>query len=594
MRGLTALLLVVVGFVAAIAMQNPSTARNNAVAFSASNAIYTPSPFPQVQSLQDAHVQQQQLNSAENNLIAAQLNVTRSAEEARAAHFAALSAQATSDHTALQATDVAAVATTQAHAAAQATADHWQIVTFDAQQAQFQADNLATSQAQSLIAEATRAAIAIISTQSVNQINQANAAATSEAHATTVAQQAIYNAQRDQRIALQRAAQNREVALLIAVVLLALTVVIGSWLTFEYITAQRESQRPIQHITIDGRTLTVAHPDWNVIDQPAQIAATAPNQSRSLSEPPDFSFLNNQRIVPTAISHLSDQPVILLNGAQGTGKTAFALHLAAERPNALVIDPKPRTPWPQSADKIIGRGYNWQTITNALANLIDEMESRYNKMSRDHSYNPAEMWIIIDEWPSLATNVDDAADILKRIIFEGREAALRMILITQSADVRTLGIEGQGALREAFTFVNLSKDIRGNRSATIVRGDDSRTFPHPGPYTPPSPQRTPVAPVIESVEPQLDWIDEMLPTQHTDLDTPQTFDAGTADDVLIGRIRRFYHQSSSIRELARLVFNHADGGGSYSARIKDLLNYMNLPTPASPQKPIFLSGEIIA
>ena len=202
-------------------------------------------------------------------------------------------------------------------------------------------------------------------------------------------------------------------------------------------------------------------------------------QRKPRRQPTEPLSSSNQDTAPSKVR--TDSPIDFLKTAQrmmvvgvtGTGKTTIATALAATRSNCIAIDPKPRTKWGNHV-KVVGRGYEDDTVTSELANLINEMKSRSQRMIDDESYTPDDLFIFLDEWPYLVS-LDGAKETIIKLILQGREFGMYVVLLTQSDDVKTLGISGQGQLRESFVIVRL-KNTRGKRTAHIVWGDDEYMF----------------------------------------------------------------------------------------------------------------------
>lgn len=167
---------------------------------------------------------------------------------------------------------------------------------------------------------------------------------------------------------------------------------------------------------------------------------------------------------------------MLIVGASDTGKTTLLNHYIDRRlqaPNAeiLVIDPHAEpTHWQNC--KVIGRGSNHDEITQTLDKLVRIMERRYEEIGagtvKTGMHPP--ITVIIDEWMSIAYMCDNATHTLIRLLTESRKAAFSVIIGTHSKRVKSLGLTGQGDLKEGFTIVQL-KQIGIERTATVDLGD---------------------------------------------------------------------------------------------------------------------------
>jgi hypothetical protein len=68
----------------------------------------------------------------------------------------------------------------------------------------------------------------------------------------------------------------------------------------------------------------------------------------------------------------------------------------------------------------------------------------------------APLTIFIDEYPAIAANCPSAKQAFLTLAREGAKARMRLVILTQDANVETLGISGQGAVRRNFTRLLLS------------------------------------------------------------------------------------------------------------------------------------------
>ena len=66
------------------------------------------------------------------------------------------------------------------------------------------------------------------------------------------------------------------------------------------------------------------------------------------------------------------------------------------------------------------------------------------------------MIVIIDEFPAIASSLGKGAtDTVKLLAREARKVSIRMCLLSQGAEVKTLGLEGEGSIRECFAMLRL-------------------------------------------------------------------------------------------------------------------------------------------
>jgi hypothetical protein len=111
------------------------------------------------------------------------------------------------------------------------------------------------------------------------------------------------------------------------------------------------------------------------------------------------------------------------------------------------------------------------------------MEQRYQEISEglvregDHE----RITIIIDEWMAIEGQCSNASETIKRLLTESRKAVFSIYIGTHSERVRSLGLEGQGDLRDGFTIVRLSV-VNGQHRATLDNGNGELPVILPGPY----------------------------------------------------------------------------------------------------------------
>jgi hypothetical protein len=155
----------------------------------------------------------------------------------------------------------------------------------------------------------------------------------------------------------------------------------------------------------------------------------------------------------------NDFPHLFLLGKSGSGKSYLSDRLVRFLDGfAVVITPK-RMPKDFQGLQVIGLPYSYQAIHQALTALEDLMIEREAEMQRTGKTDFPPVNVILDELPVSSSGCkDEGLDLLKplkAIIRAGRTSKIRLIILAQGAEVKALGIEGEGALRDSLTYIYL-------------------------------------------------------------------------------------------------------------------------------------------
>ena len=172
---------------------------------------------------------------------------------------------------------------------------------------------------------------------------------------------------------------------------------------------------------------------------PPPAAATAPPTTAPLP------FTHWRKLVHTAHN-------VIVVGAPQSGKSTLTrafLPALAHSGQICLIDPHDQAndwPWPA-----LGSGRDYPAIAQALAHLTDEMTRRYR---RPGPHPP--LAVIIDEVPSITLHRKREWEThYPQLVFEGAKVRLKTWILTQSAQVKPLGLEGKGDLRDSLLFLYL-------------------------------------------------------------------------------------------------------------------------------------------
>ncbi len=218
----------------------------------------------------------------------------------------------------------------------------------------------------------------------------------------------------------------------------------------------------------------------------------------------------------------------LIVGVQDAGKSTLLRYLAddaREISRVAIVDPHTYNgKWPAGCD-VVGAGRDFGTIDQALAALLHMMNSRYQRMAQGHSdrCNEVPVTVIVDEWLAIARFCPGAREAIVTLLSESRKAAMRVYVACHSDSVKSLGLDGQGDLRDGFEIYHLEVSQQsGARRAYLEirrRGQSRHVTPLalPGPYTNGNGGngwRVETSPLVELAAPQPNGVEAQVLQMH--------------------------------------------------------------------------------
>ncbi|MBN1220091.1 MAG: RsfS/YbeB/iojap family protein [Anaerolineae bacterium] len=332
-----------------------------------------------------------------------------------------------------------------------------------------------------------------------------------------------------------------------AVTLLTLiATIVGSiylvWLAWHSI---RHRARRDEAITreMENKASIITH-DHNHVAYQCQDGQLYPIYAPGLRQP-DLLQLPNRTEVDLLAALLNEQRV-LIKGPSNTGKTNLLQWIASRKQNVLVLDPHSH-PSKWAGCQVVGTGSNHQEIAVALDKLVATMVERYQDIAigaiLEGQHPP--LTVIIDEWMSIAYQVDNAKQVMVRLLTESRKAAFSIYVGSHSERVASLGLDGKGDLRDGFCLVRLSL-ANGEYRATIDYGQGEVTARLPGKFYP-QPYFT----------------------------IPDILDTAIEPNELEAQILELYGHGTGVSQIAQDVYGQQNGYNN--GKVKDVLAKFGVP-----------------
>lgn len=195
---------------------------------------------------------------------------------------------------------------------------------------------------------------------------------------------------------------------------------------------------------------------------------------------------NLPEIKTTLLADIKDCQRLLIVGGSGTGKTSLLLHIAKQRKNIgdlIILDSNGKKgKWGNYP--VIGLGYDHQAIKNELVRLNDVLKTRFNEYAfgnigeREHSL----ITIIADEWHIISTEIKEIADLIRPILTQGRKLSIDLIVGSNGATAKSLGLAGEMDLVNNFEAVLRLSKVKNDRLVNVDFGEGEVIYQHCGAF----------------------------------------------------------------------------------------------------------------
>jgi hypothetical protein len=140
---------------------------------------------------------------------------------------------------------------------------------------------------------------------------------------------------------------------------------------------------------------------------------------------------------------------ILIVGNKDSGKTTLLQSLIGLRQGLhCVFDPHNAPNKWVSSNQVVGGGLDYEAIAHGLQNEYQRMHTRAQEMSKQGNSAWQEVTLVADEWRAITQELDgkqgrfNAADVLLKILTQGRKFDMRFLAASHNDTTASLGVAG--------------------------------------------------------------------------------------------------------------------------------------------------------
>lgn len=174
--------------------------------------------------------------------------------------------------------------------------------------------------------------------------------------------------------------------------------------------------------------------------------------------------------IKTALS----KPHMLLLGETNSGKSTLVKFLVSHASAPSLVLDSHAAPDDWQNMNVIGMGRNYPAIGQEVDRLVELMNNRYELRGQGQKqFEP--LIVVLDEFPACVANLGKSfTENIMLLVREARKVSIKLIVLSQGSEVKSLGIEGQGSIRECFAMIAIGKFA--TEKAKSMKDEQIKTF----------------------------------------------------------------------------------------------------------------------
>jgi hypothetical protein len=168
------------------------------------------------------------------------------------------------------------------------------------------------------------------------------------------------------------------------------------------------------------------------------------------------------------------KPHMLLLGETNSGKSTLVKFLISHASAPSLVLDSHAAPDDWQNMNVIGMGRNYPAIGDEVDRLVKLMDTRYEARGKGQKqFEP--LIVVLDEFPACVANLPKSfTENIMLLVREARKISIKLIVLSQGSEVKSLGIEGQGSIRECFAMIAIGKFA--TEKAKSLKDESIKTF----------------------------------------------------------------------------------------------------------------------